>query len=410
VKHVEAARQLGQRHSHLVAAEAYLKLHGGDVAGAKEVVNAVLEGGDGAQSPFLQGVLGAILLREGDLDGARDVLGKAQKASPGDVRIAYLLGEQFRRRGEGYELQATGFYDYALRIQKDHVWSILGKAEVLVARGQAEEGGKAAELVLTPQAAASRPQRALAQAIRGAVLAVQGKGTQAAAEARRRSSTRRGGGSAPRRPAEAPRGRCRRRRRGAQHAVSDRPEAGVALPISSARSSPRGGAQRARDAEAGGRAWARAAPRAPPRRRLPRRRRRGPRARPVREAIQLGRPVPDARVALAKLHRAKNPNAGALVELTQAIDEYGQGGAGGAAVAYVEMADAERARGAKNELIADLYEKALERDPASCEALWGAGKLEADVQRTDRAKQRLGAYARLCPRGAHAGEASQLSK
>ena len=128
MRHVDAARQLGQRHSHLVAAEAYLKLYGGDAAGAKEVVNAVLEGVDGAQSPFLQGVLGAILLREGDLDGARDVLGKAQKASPGDVRIAYLLGEQFRRRGEGYELQATGFYDYALRIQKDHVWSILGKA------------------------------------------------------------------------------------------------------------------------------------------------------------------------------------------------------------------------------------------------------------------------------------------
>src|SRR6266542_3112530 len=54
VRHVEAARKLGQRHSHLVAAEAYLKLHGGDPGGARDTLKAVLEGDDAAQSPFLQ--------------------------------------------------------------------------------------------------------------------------------------------------------------------------------------------------------------------------------------------------------------------------------------------------------------------------------------------------------------------
>ncbi|HSD20822.1 MAG TPA: tetratricopeptide repeat protein [Anaeromyxobacter sp.] len=415
VKHVEAARQLGQRHSHLVAAEAYLKLHGGDVAGAKEVVNAVLEGGDGAQSPFLQGVLGAILLREGDLDGARDVLGKAQKASPGDVRIAYLLGEQFRRRGEGYELQATGFYDYALRIQKDHVWSILGKAEVLVARGQAEEGGKAAELVLTPQAAASRPQQALAHAIRGAVLAVQGKGAQAAAA---ESEAAKLDPASPEIPHLV--GQRKLREGDAAGAVEalrlavsiDPKRVSLYADLVRAQLAREGGAQQALETLKRAVASVGESPRlalllgdayrAAGDADLARGQ--------YEKAIQLGRPFPDARVALAKLHRAKDNVPGALVELTQAIDEYGQGGAGGAAVAYVEMADAERARGAKRELVADLYEKALERDPASCDALWGAGKLEVDVQRTDRAKQRLGAYAKLCPRGPHAGEAAQLAR
>jgi hypothetical protein len=73
------------------------------------------------------------------------------------------------------------------------------------------------------------------------------------------------------------------------------------------------------------------------------------------------------------------------------------------------MADAERARNAKREVLADLYEKALERDPASCDALWGAAKLEHDAAKlTDRVRQRLDAYVKVCPRGAHAAEAARL--
>jgi tetratricopeptide (TPR) repeat protein len=128
------------------------------------------------------------------------------------------------------------------------------------------------------------------------------------------------------------------------------------------------------------------------------------------KAIQLGRPFPDARVALARLHRAKNNIPGALVELTQAIDEYGQGGAGGgAAAAYVEMAEAERARGARADVVKALYVKALEKDPASCEALWGAAKIEIDQgSLSEDGRRRLDAYARMCPRGPHAAEAARL--
>ena len=415
VKHVEETRKLGQRHSHLVAAEAYLKLHGGDAAGAKETLKAVLEGDEATQSPFLLGALGAIQLREGDLDAARDVLAKAQKASPGDVRIAWLLAEQFRRRGEGYELQAAGFYDYALRINKDHVGSILGKSLVLLGRGQIEEAGRGAQLALAPQAGASRPQQALAHAIRAGVLAGQGKPAEATAaeqEAAKLDPS----------SADIPALAGVRKLRGGdtagaiealQRAVTlDSKRVSLYADLVRALLAKEGGAKQAIDTVK--RAIARLGEH--PRLALVL----GDAYRAAGDAdlargqydkaIQLGRPFPDARVALARLHRANKNIPGALVELTQAIDEYGAGGAGGAAAAYVEMAEAERARGAKPELLKDLYVKALEKDPASCEALWGAAKIDADQGRlSEDGKRRLESYTRLCPREPHAAEAARLA-
>ncbi len=415
VKHVEETRKLGQRHSHLVAAEAYLKLHAGDAAGAKETLKAVLEGEDAAQPPFLLGALGAVHLREGDLDAARDVLTKAQKASPGDVRIAWLVAEQFRRRGEGYELQAVGFYDYALRTNKDHLGSILGKALVLLGRGQIEEAGRAAHLALEPQAGASRPQQALAQAIRAGVLAGRGKAAEAAAaeqEAAKLDPS----------SADIPALVGLRKLRGGdaagavealQRAVTlDSKRVSLYEDLVRALLAKEGGAKQA--IETVKRTIARLgehprlalvlgdAYRAAGDADLARGQ--------YEKAIQLGHPFPDARVALAKLHRSKNNIPGALVELTQAIDEYGTGGAGGAAVAYVEMAEAERARGAKPDVLKDLFTKALEKDPASCEALWGASKIEVDQGRlSEDGKRRLEAYTRLCPREPHAAEAARLA-
>jgi Flp pilus assembly protein TadD len=413
VQHVDAGRRLG-RHSHLVAAEAYLKLYGGDPAGAKETLDAVLSGPEGSQSPFLTSVLGAVHLRSGELDAARDVLTRAQKASPGDARTAWLLAEQFRRRGEGYELQASGYYDYALRIQKDHVPSILGKALILLGRGQLEEAGRAAALVLAPQAQASKPQLALAHALKGGVLAAQGKAAEASAEEAEASKLD------PASPDVPWLVGLRKLREGDAAGAADAFQRAVALDnkrvslyadLVRALLAGEGGAQKA--IETLKKAVARLgehprlalllgdAYRAAGDADLARGQ--------YEKAIQLGRPFPDARVALARLHRDRSNIPGALVELTQAIDEYGQGGAGGAAAAYVEMAEAERARGAKRELLADLYRKALEKDPASCEALWGAGKLEYEARKlSDEAKARLDTYAKLCPRAAHATEAGRL--
>jgi tetratricopeptide (TPR) repeat protein len=416
VRHVEEARKLGQRHSHLVAAEAYLKLHGGDAAGARDTLKAVLEGDEAAQSPFLLGALGAVHLREGELDAARDVLGKAQKASAGDVRIAWLLAEQFRRRGEGYELQAAGFYDYALRLQKDHLGSILGKALVLLGRGQLEEAGRAAQLALQPQAGASRPQQALAHAIRAGVLAAQGKAQEASQAEQEAAKLDPSNADIPALVG------LRKLRAGdaagaveaLQRAVTlDSRRVSLYADLVRAQLATEGGAKQA--IETVKRTIARLgehprlalvlgdAYRAAGDADLARGQ--------YEKAIQLGRPFPDGRVALARLHRSKNNIPGALVELTQAIDEYGAGGAGGAAAAYVEMAEAERARGARPDVLKDLFTKALEKDPASCEALWGAAKIDLDQGRlAEDGKRRLDMYGRLCPREPHAAEAARLAK
>jgi Tfp pilus assembly protein PilF len=416
VQHVEAARKVGQRHSHLVAAEAYLKLHGGDPAGAKETLKAVLEGDEGVQSPFLLGVLGAVNVREGDLDAARDALGKAQKASPGDVRVAWLLAEQFRRRGQGYELQASGFYDYALRIQKDHLGSILGKALILLDRGQLEEAGKAAEHALAPQASASKPQQALAHAIRGGVLAARGKAQEAGAAEDQATKLDPTSADIPALVG------ARKLREGDvagavdayQRAVGlDAKRVSLYVDLVAALLQKEGGAKQAIDVVK------RATTRLGESPRLALALGDAYRASgdadlaqgQYEKAIQLGKPFPDARVALAKLHRARNNIPGALVELEQAVNEYGAGGAGGAAAAYVERAEAERSRGAAANVLRGLYVKALEADPANCEALWGASKIELDAGALgDDGKRRLDAYAKLCPRGPHAAEAARLAR
>ncbi len=415
VAHVEAARKLGQRHSHLVAAEAYLKLHGGDAAGARQTLEAVLDGEEGVQSPFLLGVLGAVHLREGDLDAARDVLGRAQKASPGDARVAWLLGEQFRRRGEGYELQAVAFYDYALRIQKDHLSSILGKALVLLDRGQLEEAGRAADLVLSPQARASTPQQALAHAIRGGVLAAQGKAKEAAAAEAEATKLDPANADIPylvglRKLRE---GDAAGAAEALQRAIGlDARRVSLYADLVRALLAKEGGAKQAIDTV----------------KRAITRLGEHPRLALVlgdayraagdadlaqgqyEKAIQLGKPFPDARVALARLHRARNNIPGALVELEQAVNEYGSGGAGGAAAAYVERAEAERARGASGTVLKGLYLKALDADPANCEALWGASRIELDAGALgEDGRRRLDTYAKLCPRAAHAAEAARAA-
>jgi tetratricopeptide (TPR) repeat protein len=416
VQHVEAARKQGQRHSHLVAAEAYLKLGAGDSAGAKETIKAVIGGEEGSQSPFLQGALGAVLLREGDLDGARDALSKAQKASPGDARVAWLLAEQFRRRGEGYDSQAVAFYDYALRINKDHLGSILGKGLVLLGRGQVEQAGAAAQLVLAPAAGASKPQLALAQAIRGGVLAAHGKAQEAAAaeqEAAKLDPT----------SADIPAlvGMRKLRAGDAAGAV----EALLrAVAIDSRRVSLYADLVRAMLAKEGGAKLAIETVK-----RTISRLGEHPRLALIlgdayraagdadlaqgqyEKAIQLGKPYPDARVALAKLYRSKNNIPGALTELELAITEYGQASGGGLAAAYVEKAETNRARGGKADDLRSLYLEALKSDPVNCDALWGASKIEADQGKLgEDGKRRFDAFVRLCGRDPRAAEAARLAK
>ena len=72
-------------------------------------------------------------------------------------------------------------------------------------------------------------------------------------------------------------------------------------------------------------------------------------------------------------------------------------------------AEAERARNAKPDKLKELFEKALEKDPASCEALWGAARSEFGLQKaTDNVKRRREAYLKVCPGWSLEAEAEKI--
>ncbi len=413
-KALVAGKALGT-HSHLVAAESFLRYFSNDQAGGLEVLQGVLGGDEGSQSPFLLGVLGSLQMAGGDLDAARETLTRAQKTNPGDARLAQLLAEQFRRRGTGYELSATGMFDLALRIQKDHVPSLLGKSLLLLDRGQLDEAQKGADRTLDPRIEASPRQRALALMIRASVRHAQGKAQEAAADEAEAAKL-------DPRSAELPYLLGRRKLRdgdaaGAvdafQKAISlDGKRVAFYVDLVQALLAQDGGPKKAIDLLQGavarlgdnprlalllGQAYQAQGD--------------ADRAQGQFErSIQLGRPFPDARVALARLRLSQKNVGQALAELDLAIREYGVGGAGGAARAYVEMAEAEKSRNAKRELVAGYYEEALKRDPANCDGLWGAAKLQLDAGQFDEAARgRMDTYAKSCPRAAHAAEATRLT-
>jgi tetratricopeptide (TPR) repeat protein len=412
IVNLEAGRKLGN-HSHLIASEAYLKAATGDLPGGLAGLKGELED-PARQTGLLSGAMGVLLMAAGDLDGARDWLARAQKLSPNDVRIAQQLAEQYRRRGEGYEQQAENAYQLALRLQKDHVPSLLGRALLLLERGLHDQAAQHVQAVLTGGDASPR-QQALAYAVRGSVLVAQGKATEGTADEKKALEL---DPQSPDLPWLIGRRQLRDGEAAAavasiQRAVNGDPRR-VAFYVDLNRAllaTPDGGKKAIETLQ---KATARAGDH--PRIALllgDAYRAQGDidRARGQYErSIQLGKPYPDARVALARLHRELRNVPAALAELDLAITEYGQGGAGSAAQAYVEMADIERARGARADLVFSLYVKAVEKDPASCDALWNAGKMGWDAAkgRDDESRQargtarvRLERLLQVCPRDAN---------
>jgi tetratricopeptide (TPR) repeat protein len=416
---LEAGRKLGN-HSHLIAAEAYLKAATGDLAGGLAGLKAELED-PARQTGLLSGAMGTLLMSSGDLEGAREWLVRAQKLNPNDVRIAQQLAEQYRRRGEGYEQQAENAYQLALRLQKDHVPSQLGRAMLLLERGLYDQAAQHVQQVLTGGDASPR-QQALAYAVRGSVLFAQGKATEGTADEKKALELDPQSPDLPwligrrqLRDGEAPAAVA-----SIQRAVNgDAKRVAFYVDLNRALLATPDGSKKA--IELLQKATARAGDH--PRIALllgDAYRAQGDtdRARGQYErSIQLGKPYPDARVALARLHRELKNVPAALAELDLAITEYGQGGAGSAAQAYVEMADIERTRGAKPEAVFALYVKALDKDPASCEALWNGGQLgweaargkdEESAKARDTARVRLERYLQVCPRDQHVTAAKAI--
>lgn len=365
-RHLDAVRRLGRPHSHAYAAQAYLTFYGGDSRTAIAALQQVLEGPEG-QSPLLRGVLGVLLMQSGDLDGARAALTFARQNAPGDVRAAQMLAEQWRRRGLGYEAQASALYDSILtRLAPDHVPSLLGKAQLLLDGGEPAEALKRVTRVLQLGGAASPRQIAVAHALRGSVLAAQGRIAEGAAEEEQALSLD---------PTSADVhdliGRRKLRAGDGAGAVAsferairlDPQRIGFSVDLAHALMRRPDGAREA-----------------------------------VAALEPLEQRAGNARVTklLGDAHRSAGDldRARASYERALSMDpRYPD--------ALVGLAQLEEARGAPASVVEAAYARALDADPQSCPALFWVGRARKDPAR-------LSEYVRLCPKGPHVGEAEQL--
>jgi tetratricopeptide (TPR) repeat protein len=379
-KQVALAKKLGQTHSHLLAADAYLRYYGGDPKGAAESLGRFLSGSEGGTSALLHGTLGIIQMQVGDLDGARESLMLAQRYAPGDVRIVQRLAELYRRRGAGFELQAWTLYEIVLqRLSKDHVPSILGQAQLLLERGQPDGAQKGAERVLGMGENASPRQVAMAHALRGGALFALGKAGEGAEEERKAEVL---DPTSPdiqdlvgRRKLHA--GDWKGAQASFEKAMQLDP-ARVSF-VKSLGDALRGGGEVDKAMEQ------------------------------YQRAIDMSPKASDARIARARVWRERKDWPKALDELDRAQKALGTGGTGtGLSQVLVETAEVQEASAAKFDVVRDLYLKALKADGASCPALFWLGQQAYEQKKPDDARPLIGDYLRLCPRGPKSAEAQRI--
>jgi tetratricopeptide (TPR) repeat protein len=411
-KNLAAARREAASHSHMIAADAYLKAFAGDPQGAIADLNKVLKGPEGGTSGLLYGALGVLQMQTGDLDAARESLTTARKFADRDVRVNQMLAEQYRRAG--LTRKAKTFFDAAYVLSKDHVPTLLGAAMVYVDEGQYDRALEFAQKVLDGADVSPR-QLAMARALKGTILFAKGKAPEGAAEEQQaltldptnpdiqdQIGRRKLAGGDPAGAVES-----------FQRAVQMDPQrVAFYVDLTAALLARPGGAKPAVEALRAAQARMPGNPRI---------------AKLLGDALRAdGRPdlaraeyekalasrFPDARLALARLAREQKNLPEALAEYEKAAKEYGETGTDGAAQAWAEAAEVEAQRDPASPRVSELYRKALAVDPSSCPALWALGRERAARSEKDQkelGRQMLLDYVRLCPRGAHAAEASQLA-
>jgi tetratricopeptide (TPR) repeat protein len=370
---------------------------------------------EGQTSALLHGALGVVQMQAGDLDGARESLALGQRFSPGDVRTVQMLAEQFRRRGQGFELQAWTLYDIVLtRLSPDHVPSLLGKALLQLGQGQNDEALKRVQKVLEMPGGASPRQVALAHVVRGSILSAQGKVADGA------SAEQQALVLDPNNPdIHDLLGRRKLRDGDVEGALAsfrkasqlDPVRVGFYVDLAGALLQKQGGARQA--VEELKSASARLAGNARILKLLgDAYRADGDLDRAVaqyQKAAEADKKFPDARIALSRIAREKKDLPKALEELDRAVKDAGEGAGGaGLSAVYAEMADLEEARGARFEVSRDLYIKALKADGGNCSALFWLGRMAHEQKRADDARPLLSDYLRICPKGSRAADAQRM--
>lgn len=128
-EHLASVRRLGDSDSRFAdAAEALLASYSGKGTQALGALESRIKALDekGQTSAFLNLTQGIIQMSVGDLERARDSLEKAQQAAPSDPRVYAALGTLQRRMGDARAADQS--YGFALRYEKDHPESLLGRA------------------------------------------------------------------------------------------------------------------------------------------------------------------------------------------------------------------------------------------------------------------------------------------
>jgi tetratricopeptide (TPR) repeat protein len=128
-ENLAAVRRSGDQDSRFAdAAEALLASYSGRGTQALATLESKVKALDekGQTSAFLHLTQGIIQMQLGDLEKARESLEKAQQAAPSDPRVYSALGTLHRRLGDSRAADQN--YGFALRYEKDHPESLLGRA------------------------------------------------------------------------------------------------------------------------------------------------------------------------------------------------------------------------------------------------------------------------------------------
>lgn len=131
-EHLESARKGNEVSSHFFAAEALVRTYAGKGAEALKELEQRVKAFDaeGRKSSLMYLTLGLIQMNHGDLEHALESLKVAQTLAPDDARTYSAMGTLFRRRG--LDQDAWRNFDFALRYEKDHPESMLGKSLVVL--------------------------------------------------------------------------------------------------------------------------------------------------------------------------------------------------------------------------------------------------------------------------------------
>ncbi|HXN40981.1 MAG TPA: tetratricopeptide repeat protein, partial [Myxococcaceae bacterium] len=131
-EHLAAAKKGGEISSHLYAADALILAQLGKSSQAAADLEKQIKEFDaqGRASPLMYLTLGLIQSNASDFEHARESLEKAQSLAPDDPRVYAALGTLYRRRGQDSE--ALKNFDSALRYERDHPESLLGKALLIL--------------------------------------------------------------------------------------------------------------------------------------------------------------------------------------------------------------------------------------------------------------------------------------